>query len=77
MFLRQGWGTCGPRAKCGTREHLIWPTSEFLLPMLEHNIASKGSSMVNRYLDQWFSTSFVEGSQIQIYDFVRTALKKF
>jgi len=38
---QQGWGTCGTRAKCGQREPLIWPASEFLLPMLEYNIASK------------------------------------
>jgi len=38
--LYQGWGTCG------TREHLIWPASEFPLPKLEYNIASKRSSMM-------------------------------
>jgi len=36
MFLDQGWGTCGPRAKYGPREHLKWPTSEFSLPKWEH-----------------------------------------
>jgi len=41
--LHQGWGSCGP---C---EHLIWPASEFSLPMLEYNIASKRSSMVSRH----------------------------
>ena len=35
MCLNQGWGTCGPR------EFLIWPASEFCLPKLEHNNASK------------------------------------
>ena len=41
----QGWGTCSPR------EHLIWPASEFSLPVLEYNIASKRSSMISRYID--------------------------
>jgi len=27
--------------KCGRREHLVWPASEFSLPKLENNIASK------------------------------------
>jgi len=45
ILLEQGWGTCAPR------EHLIWPASEFSLPKLEYNIASKRSSMTNRYLD--------------------------
>jgi len=47
----QGWGTCGPRAKCGPAEHLIWPASEFPLPNLEYKIASKQSSMISRYLN--------------------------
>jgi len=47
----QGWGTCGPRTKCGPREHLIWPASEFSLPNLEYKIASKRSYMTSRYLD--------------------------
>jgi len=34
-------GSCGPLAKCGLREHFIWPTSEFSLPKLKYNIASK------------------------------------
>jgi len=42
--LNQGWGTCGPR------EHLIWPATEFSLPKLEYNIASKRSSVIGRYL---------------------------
>jgi len=29
-----GWGTCR------LRDYLIWPTSEFSLPKLEHNIVS-------------------------------------
>jgi len=44
MRLHQGWGTCGPR------EHLIWPASNFAVPKIEHNIASKWSSMISRYL---------------------------
>jgi len=35
--LNQGWWG----ETCGRREHLIWPRSEFSLPKLEHNIASK------------------------------------
>jgi len=31
--LEQGWGTYGPRAKCGQGEHLIWPATEFSLPI--------------------------------------------
>jgi len=46
---KTGWGTCDPRAKCGPREHLIWPASEFSLPKLGYNIASKRSSMISRY----------------------------
>ena len=49
--LKQGWGTCCPQAKCVQRDHLIWLALEFTLPMLEHNIASKRSSMISRYLD--------------------------
>ena len=41
--LNQGWRTCGP---C---EHLIWPASEFSLPTLECNFASKRSSMISRH----------------------------
>jgi len=41
----QGWETCD------AHEHLTWPASEVLLPMLEQNIASKRSSMISRYLD--------------------------
>jgi len=52
--LEQGWGTCGPQAKCGPREHEIWPASEFSLPMLEHNIVSKRSSMTSKYLDSTY-----------------------
>jgi len=48
--LGYGWGTCGQRSKCDPREHLIWPASEFLLHMSEHNIASKRSSTISRYL---------------------------
>jgi len=33
--------TCGPWAKCDPREHLIWPASEFSLPVLKHHIAFK------------------------------------
>jgi len=35
IALKQGWGACGPR------EHLKWPSSEFLLSKKEHSIASK------------------------------------
>ena len=48
--LEQGWGTCGPRAKCCPHEHLIWPASEFSLHNLEYKIASKRSFMISRYL---------------------------
>jgi len=34
----QGWGTCGPWAKCGPSEHLIWPTSESSSPNLKYTI---------------------------------------
>ena len=44
LTLNQGWGTYGPH------EHLIWPASEFSLPKLEYNIASKRSSTISRYL---------------------------
>jgi len=40
----QGWGTCDPG------EHVIWPASDFPLSMSEHNIASKRSSMISKYL---------------------------
>jgi len=43
--------TCSPRAKCGVREHLMWPASEFLPPKLENNIASKRNWMTNRQVD--------------------------
>jgi len=49
--LQQGWRTCGPRAECGPLEHLMWPTSEFSLPMFEYKIAYKRSSVTSRYLD--------------------------
>jgi len=48
--LSQGWGTCGPRTKCGLREHLIWPASEFSLLNLEHNIALKRNFMARGQL---------------------------
>jgi len=54
--VQQGWGTCSPWAKSGLREHLMWPASEFLLPNLEYNIASKPNSMMSRYLDSKSST---------------------
>jgi len=41
-FLRQVWGTCGPR------KHLIWPASEFSFPNLEYKIGSKRSSIHNK-----------------------------
>jgi len=34
------------RAKCGPCELLLWPASEFLVPKLEFNIASKLKFMV-------------------------------
>jgi len=34
IVLNQGWGTCGPQAKCGPCERFIWPASEFSLPNL-------------------------------------------
>jgi len=39
--VKQGWGTCGQS------EHLIWPASEFSLPVLEHNMASKRTSTIS------------------------------
>ena len=42
--IEQGWGACG------SREHLIWPASEFSLPKLEHNIGSKRNSMTSRHV---------------------------
>jgi len=41
VCITQGWGTCGTRAKCGQREHLIWPALESSSPNLEYTIASK------------------------------------
>jgi len=32
--MKQGWETCGPRAKCSLCEHLIWPASEISLPKM-------------------------------------------
>jgi len=43
-MIDQEWETCG------LRKYVIWPASEFLLPMLEYNIVSKQSTMI-RYLD--------------------------
>jgi len=42
--LRQGWGTCGPP------KNLIRPVSEFSLPKLEYNIASKRNYMTSRHV---------------------------
>ena len=47
--IRTGVGN--PRAKCGPREHLIWPASELSLPNSDCKIASKRSSVISRYLD--------------------------
>ena len=44
LVLKQGWWTCS------LREHLIWPTSEFLLHKLEHNTATKRNPMISRYV---------------------------
>jgi len=45
-YVAQGRGTSGSRAKFVPPEHLIWPaSSEFSLPKLEYDIASKWSSM--------------------------------
>jgi len=41
--VKQGWETCGPR------EYLIWPASEFSLPVLKQNMASKRSFTLRRY----------------------------
>jgi len=50
ISLDQEWKTCGPRAKGDLREHLIWPATEFSLPMLEHNIVSKRTSVTSRHI---------------------------
>jgi len=42
ISLRQWWGTCSPH------DLLTWPTSEFSLPKLEHNIMSKRNSVTSR-----------------------------
>jgi len=51
ISLDPEWRTCGPRAKGYLREHLIWPASEFSLPMLEHNIVSKRNSVTSRRIE--------------------------
>jgi len=51
IALKQGWRTCGPRAKCGPHKHLIWPASEFSLLELEHNIALKRNTVISRHVD--------------------------
>ena len=43
--VKQGWETFGPH------EHLIWSASDFSLPVLEHNMASKRGSTISRYLE--------------------------
>jgi len=42
---------CGTRAEFDPAEHLLWPTCEFSLLKLEHNISSKRNSIISRYLD--------------------------
>jgi len=55
--LGQGWGTYGPRANCGPREHLVWAASEFSLPKLEHNITIKMNFHVKQTRRQTFKRS--------------------
>jgi len=58
--VKQGWGACDPG------EHLIWPASEFSLPVLEHNMASKRSSTISRYLDSTLREVILPYSYIKV-----------
>jgi len=48
--LRQEWGL-RPQAKCGPRQHLIWPALLFSFPSFEHKTTSKRRSMMSKYCD--------------------------
>jgi len=57
-----GVGNLRPQAKCGPRQHLIWPALLFSFPNFEHKITSKRRSMMSKYCDSKQEASIPQDS---------------